>query len=277
MSSPRSLGQVGLPTIPTGDVVASYPTYDAARHAVDVLVREEGFPVSSISVVGNDLKSVERITGRMNYSRAALNGLGNGVMIAIFMSLIWLIFFPTTDMLAILGVFVISIAFGVIWGILAYALSPQKREFTSIMQVTASRFDLVVPHNMSAQVRDTLQRGGSWSQPMDPQQAQPAPSSQPAQSAQSAQPFGAAPGQSGGQGPIQGGYQSSPQPSGAYPAAQDPQSGANAATGGVTESEAGPGQPAQPAHPPRTYGEMQDELRRQERERRQQGGGSTEE
>ncbi|KAB1643450.1 general stress protein [Gulosibacter chungangensis] len=240
MSSPRNLGQTSLPTIPTGDVVASYPTYDAARHAVDVLVREEGLPVSSISVVGNDLKSVERITGRMNYTRAALNGLGNGVMIAIFMSLMWLIFFPTTDMLAIVGVFVISIAFGVIWGILAYALSPQKREFTSIMQVTASRFDLVVPHNMSAKVRDTLQRGGSWSQPMDAQ-----PGQQPGQYTQPGQPT------------------QPPQPT---------QFGQPAQPGHPTQ----PMQPAQPAQPPRTYGEMQDELRRREREQQSSTGGSTE-
>lgn len=220
---------MGLPTIPTGDVVASYPSYEAARTAVDVLVREEGFPVSAISVVGSHLKSVERITGRMNYARAALNGLMNGVMIGIFMTLVWIIFFPETNLLSIAGVFVMSLAFGVIWGILGYALSPQKREFTSIMQVTASRFDLIVPPNISAKVRETLQRGGKWSTPQVEEQL-------------GQQQFG----------PVEE----------AQPSATEP---AIAPTG----SGAADDQQNQPAQPPRTYGEMQDELRRQERERNQ--------
>ena len=255
MTSPasRGIGQRGLPTIPTGDVVASYPTYEAARHAVDVLVREEGFPVESISVVGSDLKSVERITGRMNYGRAALSGLMNGVMIAIFVSLIWFIFFPNTDFLSIVGVFVMSIAFGVIWGILGYALSSQKREFTSIMQVTASRFDIVVPHNMSTKVRDTLQRGGSWSSPQVPAPGQQTQWPQPGQpTAGQPAPYQSAPYQSGQDGAqLAGTHSSEAQP---------------------TEAQPGQSQPAEPAHPPRTYGEMQDELRRQERERQQQSG-----
>lgn len=238
MSSPRNFGQIGLPTLPTGDVVASYPTYEAARTAVDVLVREEGLPVSSIAVVGSDLKSVERVTGRMNYARAALSGLMNGVMIGIFLSLVWFIFFPDTDILAIAGVFVMSLAFGVIWGIIGYAFSSKKREFTSIMQVTASRFDIVVPHNISAKVRDTLQRGGSWSSPVVP------PSAQPTMAPMPTSQLGHAP-------------QVDPQPSA-------PEAGDASA------------QPEQPAQPPRTYGEMQDELRRREQERQlpEADGGS---
>ncbi|SJM56821.1 general stress protein [Gulosibacter sp. 10] len=226
MSAPRPLGRLGLPTIPEGEIVASFPSYEQARAAVDALVREEGFSVSSVSIVGSDLKSVERVTGRMSYGRAALGGLANGLMIGLFMSLAWLVLVPSTDLRALLGVFIMALAFGVIWNLLAYSLSRQKKEFTSMMQVTASRFDVIVPRELGQQVRSILERGGTRtvSGPYaghDGGAAAPAPSAPPMQ---------------GGLPPAAGG----PAP--------------------------GSGEPEAPTQPPRTYGEMQDELRRRRRE-----------
>ncbi|MGO1542726.1 MAG: general stress protein [Gulosibacter sp.] len=274
MSSPRNISRMGLPTIPTGDTVASYPTYEAARGAVDMLVREEGMPLDAISIVGSDLKSVERVTGRMNFGRAALSGLMNGVMIGLFLSLMWLIFFPTTDFLSVIGVFVMSLAFGVIWGVLGYALSPQKREFTSIMQVTASRFDLIVPQNLSGKVRDILQRGGSWGQPQASSPVQP--QAQPGVDAGAQQPVGQSWQQPGGQGWQQpgSGQVGSGHVGAGHGGAGQPGTGHSGAAGqpdhAGSAAQAQPAQPEQPAHPPRTYGEMEDELRRQERERQLQ-------
>jgi hypothetical protein len=53
-------------TVPTGDTVGSYTSYLDAQKAVDYLADQQ-FPVHLVSIVGNDLKMVERVTGRLSY------------------------------------------------------------------------------------------------------------------------------------------------------------------------------------------------------------------
>ncbi len=44
-------------------VIASYSTYDDAQRAVDTL-SDHRFPVDRVTIVGSDLRLVERVTGR---------------------------------------------------------------------------------------------------------------------------------------------------------------------------------------------------------------------
>jgi hypothetical protein len=53
--------------------VAQYRTYTEAQDAVDYL-SESRFPVHEVTIVGRGLTSVERVTGRMTKTRAALAG-----------------------------------------------------------------------------------------------------------------------------------------------------------------------------------------------------------
>lgn len=57
-------------------LVASYRSYAEAQRAVDHL-SDNGFPVDKVSIVAEDLRFVERVTGRVGYGRAALNGLSS--------------------------------------------------------------------------------------------------------------------------------------------------------------------------------------------------------
>ena len=63
----------GLPTPPTGWVVGAYPTYAQAQAAVDHLADEE-FPVHEVTIVGVDLMQVERVTGRLTWTKVLLGG-----------------------------------------------------------------------------------------------------------------------------------------------------------------------------------------------------------
>lgn len=247
MTSPGPGLNSQFPTLPQGRTVGSYQTYEAAKQAVDLLVANEGFTVQAISIVGSDLSSVERVTGRTSFGRAALNGVMTGVMIGLFMSLMWMIVNPITSFLVLVGIFLLSIAFGVIWALIVYAMTPNKREFTSVMQLTAGRFDLVVPNELANDAASILRSGhapgqhGGWGQqgqqPQHGQQQWPGQAGQP------------------GAG-VQPGQQAAPQQSGSVP--QQPQGGQPGAGG-----EDAP-KPAEPAGPPKTYGEMQDELRRKQ-------------
>lgn len=252
MTSPAPGLNSQFPTLPQGRTVGSYQTYEAAKQAVDLLVANEGFTVQAISIVGSDLRSVERVTGRMSVGRAALNGVMTGVMIGLFMSLMWMIVYPITSFLVLFGILLLSIAFGVIWALIIYAMTPNKREFTSVMQLTAGRFDLVVPNELANDAASILRSGhapgqhGGWGQQGQQWQEHGQQPGQPQW-----------PGQSGpaGQG-EQPGQQAAPQQPGSAP---QPQQSGQPGAGGEDAPK-----PAAPAGPPKTYGEMQDELRRKQ-------------
>jgi uncharacterized protein YpuA (DUF1002 family) len=60
--------------------VASYATYAEAQRAVDAL-SDAGFPVESVSIVGHDVRLVERVTGRLTTARAAGAGALSGAWV----------------------------------------------------------------------------------------------------------------------------------------------------------------------------------------------------
>lgn len=233
MSAPSPRSSTRFPTIPSGEVVGSYETYEAAQSAVDRLVRAD-FPLGDVSIVGSNLKSVERVTGKMNAGRAALSGLLSGVMLGIFVGLLALILMPESGIAALIPIMLVAIGFSVLWSLIGFMMNPAKKEFTSAMQILAAHFDIVVTPTLAGRARQTL---GT--------QAPAAPVSSPVASSASAA------------------WHVPPTHDAATraPVAHDP-----AADAGRPDAGA-PAQPEAPAQPPRTYGEAQDALRR-EREAR---------
>lgn len=124
-------------------VVASYGAYPEAQKAVDRL-SDEGFPVERSSIVGEDLKLVEQVTGRVGYGRAILGGAGNGALTAAFFGLIFGLFSPALGLTLALWGFVFGAAFGAAFGAIGHALSGGERDFSSINAMVAGRYDVVV-------------------------------------------------------------------------------------------------------------------------------------
>lgn len=248
--------QSRFPTLPEGEVVASYSSYERAQESVDRLARNEGFSVKSISIVGSDLKSVERVTGRMNTGKAALNGALSGLFLGMFFGATMMLFMPDVLLVTLLGVLLLATVFGAVWGMIVYAISPNKREFASMMQLTATKYDVIVPHGLAAEARQIL--GTAAAQPAsapgvygDPAGQQPGGYGVPPVE------FGAPQSQHGQPGYGQQGY--GPQGYGQLQYGQQGQPVAG-------QPDAASAQPESAATPPRTYGEMLDERRRQERE-----------
>lgn len=248
--------QSRFPTLPEGEVVASYSSYERAQESVDRLARNEGFSVKSISIVGSDLKSVERVTGRMNTGKAALNGALSGLFLGMFFGATMMLFMPDVLLVTLLGVLLLATVFGAVWGMIVYAISPNKREFASMMQLTATKYDVIVPHGLAAEARQIL--GTAAAQPAsapgvygDPAGQQPGGYGVPPVG------FGAPQSQHGQPGYGQQGY--GPQGYGQLQYGQQGQPVAG-------QPDAASAQPESAATPPRTYGEMLDERRRQERE-----------
>lgn len=135
--------------------LAVYDSYDEAQRVVDHLSDNE-FPVENCMIVGTDLKQMERVTGRLTTGRVALGGLLSGVWLGLFVGLV-LSLFTTGSMLAvILSTVLFGALFGVIWALVGYAATRGRRDFSSVTQIVATRYEVLVEHKHAARGRELL-------------------------------------------------------------------------------------------------------------------------
>jgi hypothetical protein len=138
--------------------VGIYNSYADAQKAVDFLA-DEKFEVQNLAIVGTDLKSVERVLGRRNWGTVITQGMQSGVSTGLLVALVLLIFAQPGSFLLLLAVsLAIGIALGVGFNAAAYAMSRGKRDFTSISQTVATKYEVLCEHKVAAQAREMLQR-----------------------------------------------------------------------------------------------------------------------
>ena len=153
--SPRRMPQ--MPELPKGDVISTYDHYADAMHAVDRLARAD-FPVNAVSILGNDIRSVERVTGKLSYGRVALMGALSGAYLGLFLGLLLFLFQPENEGIAglFLAAIVIGAGFGMLFGVLSYAMNRNRRDFSSVMQFVATRYDLITAPELIGRARGIL-------------------------------------------------------------------------------------------------------------------------
>jgi hypothetical protein len=144
-------------SVPTGDTVGSYTSYLDAQKAVDYLADQQ-FPVHMVSIVGNELKMVERVTGRLSYPRVALSGALSGMWFGLFVGVMLSFFAPSPGYFSILASVLMGAAFFMLFGIVTYAMQRGKRDFTSTSQVVATNYDVVVSVEAAHDARRLLQQ-----------------------------------------------------------------------------------------------------------------------
>lgn len=159
MTNQNAFGRRGpvLPSIPKGDVLGTYDTYLEAQSVVDRLSKAE-FDVAHLSIVGNDLKTVERVTGKLTYARAALAGAASGAWLGLFFGLVFTLFTPPTPQsFGFVGAaLLIGAGFGVIFGLVTYAINRRSRDFTSTHQVLASNYQIISDPEVTAKAQQAL-------------------------------------------------------------------------------------------------------------------------
>src|SRR5512144_1990669 len=126
-----------------------YTKYEEAQRAVDFLSDHE-FPVENCMIVGTDLRQVERVTGRLTTGRVALGGLLSGVCLGLFVGLIFSLFGSGNGAAIIASTAVFGALFGVIWALVGYAATRGRRDFTSVSQVVATRYEVRLEHEHAA-------------------------------------------------------------------------------------------------------------------------------
>ncbi len=148
--------------IPIGGLILEYPMslgtydkYDDAQKAVDYLSDNE-FAVENCMIVGTDLRQVERVTGRLTRGRVVGAGALSGMWMGLFVGLIFALFDPNSSTWAVLATVAFGAAFGVVWALLGYAATKGRRDFTSVSQVVATRYEVLVEHKLAEQGRALL-------------------------------------------------------------------------------------------------------------------------
>lgn len=141
--------------VPDGETVASFDNYAAAVDCVDQLIRHD-FPAPMVAIVGSDLRSVERVRGKLSYGSLALRGLITGSWLGLLVSL----FLPVPangSVAASTGAaIVIGAGLGMLLNILRFSLTRNRHEFSSSSAVIAAKYDVVVPHPMAQQAKDAM-------------------------------------------------------------------------------------------------------------------------
>jgi hypothetical protein len=130
--------------------------YEEAQATVDYL-SDHDFPVEHCMIVGTDLKQIERVTGRLTTGRVAVGGLLSGIWLGLFVGLIFALFAPTGDaLITVVGAVLFGAFFGLVWALLGYALTRGRRDFVSVSQVVATRYEVLTEHKYAQQARDLL-------------------------------------------------------------------------------------------------------------------------
>ncbi len=127
--------------------VATYTIYREAQRAVDYL-SDQRFPVERVAIVAEGLRFEEQVTGRLGWGRALANGALGGASTGILIGFIFGLFSLVTPLVSALALALYGLIFGAIvgaiFGLLFYSFSGGQRDFTSVGNIRAQRYDVVV-------------------------------------------------------------------------------------------------------------------------------------
>lgn len=146
-------------TVPR-QAIATFDQYEDAQALVDRLA-DEGFPVEHLAIVGTDLRYVEKVTGKLNAGRAALMGAGGGAAMGALVGLLFaLLFSPDVpSMLAIVLYWgIVGVIAGVAVGLITYAMSGGRRDFTSVATMQAGRYEVLADDSVVNEALQALER-----------------------------------------------------------------------------------------------------------------------
>ena len=163
MSQPFSPQQQALSNLldrPNRVLIASYTQYLDAQRAVDYL-SDQKFPVERTAIVGEGLKTVEQVTGRLDWNRALTLGMSQGAVTGVFIGLVFSLLGFGKDrglLPLLLDGLLLGIIIGAAWSLLGYALSGGRRDFTSVGGMRADHYNVMADPEVAEQGRELLGR-----------------------------------------------------------------------------------------------------------------------
>lgn len=141
--------------VPRGDVLSSVDTYAEAQSIVNRLT-QAGYAVANIAIVGRDLVTVERITGRLTYAKVALRGALNGAWFGIFIGFMFAVTSEDATTVFLPATLAIGAGIGMLVNLVIYSLRRRRQDYQSVQQVVASQYDIIVPNGTADAARAAL-------------------------------------------------------------------------------------------------------------------------
>ncbi len=138
-------------------MLGTYATYVEAQHVVDKLAKAD-FDVRQLSIIGSDLKTIERVTGKLTYGRSALAGAATGAWLGLFAGSLLFLFTSSPNVTYAFAVILLGAAFGMLFGIVSYAINRRRRDYTSTHQVIATSYQVIAPAGVLVRAQELLQR-----------------------------------------------------------------------------------------------------------------------
>ncbi len=137
-----------------------FDKYEDAQRAVDTL-SDKAFPVENCLIVGTELKQLERVTARLTWGRVALGGMLSGVWLGLFVGLILMLFTQTSNPLnLVLLTVAYGAVFGLVWSVVGYSFTRGARDFSSVSQVVATKYEVFCEHKFAQEGRAILAEAG---------------------------------------------------------------------------------------------------------------------
>jgi hypothetical protein len=153
--------QSAVTSLPSRRSIASFPTYEQAQRAVDYL-SDEKFPVERVAIVGEGLRLVEQITGRLTWWKAALGGLLGGVITGFLLGWLFGVFNFINPLVPVMTMalwgLILGAVIGTLAGVLGYAATGGRRDFTSVNMIQAEHYNVLVDTDVADDAQRLLAR-----------------------------------------------------------------------------------------------------------------------
>lgn len=136
-------------------MIADFKQYQDALAYVDNLIKHN-FPAGAVAIVGSDLRTVERVRGKVNYTRLAIAGATTGSWVGLIFGFLFGTQPETTESQtvgSVLAAVFIGAGLGMLFNVVRYSLSKNKRSFVSQSSVVAANYQIQVPAQLADQAR----------------------------------------------------------------------------------------------------------------------------
>lgn len=139
--------------------LGTFQRYEEAQELVDRL-SDAGFEVRRTAIVAEGLRLYEQVTGRLNWLRASGRGAVQGLVVGLFIAWLFAVFSLVAPAMGFLNVLLwgagIGLVIGAILGLLSYAATGGRRDFTSVSGVQAATYTVLVEADFADQARQIL-------------------------------------------------------------------------------------------------------------------------
>ncbi|MFP5367586.1 MAG: general stress protein [Actinomycetes bacterium] len=143
--------------LPRGVTAGSYATYPEAQAAVDLLA-DQGFAVEHVSIIGKDLKLVERVVAPLSYPKVALSSAVSGMWFGLLIGILLSLFGSSGDQsgFPLFSSVLLGAAFWMLFGVVGYAMRRGKHDFASTYAVVASGYEVIIDREAAAEAQRLL-------------------------------------------------------------------------------------------------------------------------